>query len=89
MLQFRWNDWNLEHATQHGVRPEEAEAVVETAQPPFPQQLGDDKLLVIGRGIVGRFVQVIYLLDEDGAVYIIHAMPLNDRQKKRLRRRLR
>ena len=46
-------------------------------------------LKLIGRGIVGRFVQVIYLLDEDGAVYIIHAMPLNDRQKKRLRRRLR
>ena len=33
-------------------------------------------------------VLVIYVPDEDGTLYVIHAMPLTDRQKKRLRRRL-
>ena len=88
MLEFRWNDWNLDHATRHGVSPEEAEAVVEATRPPFPEQIGDDKILVMGRGKGGRFVQVIYGLDEDGSLYVIHAMPLTDRQKKQLRRRL-
>ena len=88
-LRFRWNDWNLEHATKHGVTPEEAELVVESARAPFPEQIGDDKLLVMGRGIGGRYVQVIYVVDDDGALYIIHARPLTDHQKKRLRRRLR
>jgi uncharacterized DUF497 family protein len=87
MDDFRWNQWNLDHATRHGVSPEEAEAVVIAARPPFPQQLGDDKLLVMGRGQGGRFVQVIYVADDDGTLYIIHARPLTDRQKRQLRRR--
>ena len=87
MLGFRWNEWNLNHATQHGVLPEEAQAVVQSARPPFPEQIGKDKLLVMGRGTGGRFVQVIYVLDNDGTAYIIHARPLTDRQKRRLGRR--
>lgn len=89
MLQFRWNAWNLEHATRHGVSVAEAEAVVSAARSPFPQQIGDDKLLVMGRGTAGRFVQVIYVPGDDGTLYIIHARPLTDRQKKQLRRRKR
>jgi uncharacterized DUF497 family protein len=88
MLEFRWNDWNLDHATRHGVSREEAESLVQSARAPFPQQIGDDKLLVVGRGRGDRFAQVIYLTDDDGTLYIIHAMPLTDRQKRQLRRRL-
>ncbi len=87
MAEFRWNEWNLEHATRHGISAEEAELIVNLIRPPFPEQVGDDKLLVMGRGKGGQFVQVIYVLDEDGTVYIIHARPLTDRQKRRLRRR--
>ena len=29
--EFRWNDWNLEHTTKHGVPPEESEHVVRFA----------------------------------------------------------
>jgi len=87
MIQFRWNAWNLEHATGHGVSPAESEAVVRRARAPFPEQIGDDKLLVMGRGRGGRFVQVIYLPDDDGTLYVIHARPLTKREVKRLRRR--
>jgi hypothetical protein len=55
-MPFRWNDWNLEHATKHGVTPEEAEMVVEAARPPFPEARADEKWLVQGRGFGGRFI---------------------------------
>jgi uncharacterized DUF497 family protein len=88
-MQFRWIDWNRDHIGQHGVEPIEAEMVVRNAKPPFPDQIGDDKMYVAGRGFGGRFVQVIYILDPDDTVFVIHARPLNDREKKRLRRRTR
>jgi hypothetical protein len=28
-MEFRWNAWNIEHIAEHGVTPEEAEAVVQ------------------------------------------------------------
>ena len=88
-MRFRWNDWNLGHATRHAVSPTEAENVVSNARPPYPQKIGDDNWLVIGQGSGGRYVQVVYLLDDDGTAYIIHARPLTDREKRRYRRRKR
>jgi uncharacterized DUF497 family protein len=43
----------------------------------------------MGRGNGGRFLQVIYVLDADDTVFIIHARSLTDREKKRYRRRKR
>jgi uncharacterized DUF497 family protein len=88
-MQFRWIDWNREHIAEHGVEPEEAEMVVRNARPPFPEEIEDDKFIVKGRGIGGRFLQVVYLLDDDGTMFIIHARPLTEREKKQLRRRWR
>ena len=68
---------------------EEAEMVVRNARPPFPEEIEDERLIVKGRGIGGRFLQVIYLLDEDGTAFVIHARPLTEREKKQLRRRWR
>ena len=86
-MEFRWNDWNLDHVEKHGCTPHEAELVVEGAKPPFPQSNRNDTWLVEGRGIGGRFVRVVYLIDSDGLAYVIHARPLNDREKRRHRRR--
>ena len=88
-MDFRWNDDNLEHATRHGVTPEEAEAVASSAQPPFPEYRGDGKWAVWGRGAGGRFIQVVYLIDPEGTTYIIHARPLTEIEIRRLRRRRR
>jgi uncharacterized DUF497 family protein len=88
-MQFRWIDWNRDHLAEHGVDWEEAESVVQQAKAPFPQQIGEDKLLVIGQGQGGRFLQVIYVLDSDDTIFVIHARSLTDREKKRYRRRTR
>lgn len=85
-MEFRWNEWNLEHLAEHGVRPDEAEALVENATRPFPMQPGEGRHLVWGRGDGGRLLQVIYLLDDDGTVFVIHSRPLTRREKHRYRR---
>lgn len=85
-MDFRWIEWNEDHIQRHGVSPEEAEVVVERAKTPFPRMIEDDKRLVWGRGRGGRFLQVIFVLDDDGTVFIIHARPLTEREKQRYRR---
>jgi uncharacterized DUF497 family protein len=85
-MEFRWIEWNIDHAAKHGVTRGEIEDVVRRARPPFPRAIGDDKLLVIGRGTGGRWVQETFLTDDDGDVFVIHARPLSDSEKRRYRR---
>lgn len=83
---FRWNVWNVEHVGQHGVLPWEAEEVVACARRPYPTRRTDDKWLVLGRTWGGRYLQVIYLLDDDGRAFVIHARPLTERERRKLKR---
>ena len=78
-MDFRWNAWNEEHIARHGVAPDEAESVVSDSHPRYR---GDGKYRVVGRGQGGRWLQVVYVLDEDGTVYVIHARPLTDSEKR-------
>ena len=86
-MEFRWNDWNVEHIATHGVSPNEAELVVRTARRPFPRKIEDDKWLVWGQGQSDRWLQEIFVLDPDQTVFVIHARPLTAQEKRRLRRR--
>lgn len=86
-MKFRWNDWNTGHAGDHGVEPHEAEFVIRHARAPFPEERGDDKWRVWGQSADGRFLQVVFVLDPDETIFVIHARPLTDKEKKRLRRR--
>jgi uncharacterized DUF497 family protein len=85
-MDFRWNPWNEEHIGNHGVSPEEAERVIETARAPFPRMIDNDKRIVWGRGYGGRLLQVVFLLEEEDTVYVIHARPLTQKEKRRFRR---
>lgn len=85
---FRWNDWNEDHIAAHGVLPEEAEYVVNHASAPYPEQIGGGKWRVRGQTWAGRFLQVIFVIEDDN-YYVIHARGLSDREKRRLRRRRR
>lgn len=83
-MDFRWNAWNLEHIGRHGVSPQEAEQVVRGGQPRYR---ADGKYLVQARGSGGRWLQVVYVLDDDSRVFVIHARPMTDREIRRRRRR--
>jgi hypothetical protein len=56
--------------------------VVRNAARPFARRRDNDKWLVIGRGQGDRFVEVIYVLDDDDTIFIIHAMPLTTRRRR-------
>jgi hypothetical protein len=86
-MDFRWNDWNIEHIGGHVVLPEEAELMINTARRPFPRKIQEDKRIVWRRGSGGRFLQVVFVLDEDMTVFVIHARPLTEPEKRRNRRR--
>ncbi len=86
-MEFRWNEWNIEHIHRRGVSPEEAEAIVGAAKRPFPRKIDDDKWLVWGRGSGGRLLQAVFVIDDDDSVFVIHARPLSEREKRRFRRR--
>ena len=85
-MDFRWTEWNWEHVQKHGVDPEDAEAVVAGSRSPFPRRVGDDKWIVWGRSDNGRLLQVVFVVDQDDTVFIIHARPLSEREKRRYRR---
>ena len=69
--------------------PIEAEQVVNGARKPFPRNIGDDKWLVWGQTLFGSYLQVIYVEDSDLTVYVIHARPLDEREKRAFRRQKR
>ena len=85
---FRWNEWNRDHVAVHGVSPEEAEYVVDHAKRSYPEQIGDGKWRVRGQTAHGRFLQVIFVIEDD-CYYVIHARGLTDKEKRRFRRRRR
>jgi hypothetical protein len=80
---FRWNDWNLDHATKHGCTISEIESVVRNAGHGFPRYVGDGRYEVEGRGIGNRMVRVVFLRDPDPVAFVIHAMPLTTRRRRR------
>jgi uncharacterized protein len=86
---FRWNNWNEEHIAAHGVDPDEAEQVVLDACSPFPLMQDDDKYLVWGPTEPGRLLQVVFVIDPDATVFVIHARPLTEKEKARYRRKFR
>jgi uncharacterized DUF497 family protein len=87
-MEFRWNEWNIEHLARHGVSPEEAERVIRNARRPYPVQREEEKWLVWGPNSGGRLLQLIYLVgDDDDAIYVIHGRDLSPTEKRRYRRR--
>ena len=85
-MEFRWNQWNVEHLLEHGIYAEEAEQVVRETRSPYPRPKEEDKLLVWGAGRGGRLLQIVFVIDDDGTVFVIHGRELTNREKGRYRR---
>ncbi len=88
-MDFRWIQWNIDKVTSHGVTTQEAEYVVESATNPYPQYRADGKFLVWGPTSTGRLVQVVFIVDDDATVFVIHARPLTENEKRRWQRQRR
>ena len=80
--EFKWHEWNLDHVAKHGCTAAEIESVVRHPGRGYPRHVGNDKLLVIGRGQGGRFIRVVYVIEDDGPIFVIHAMPVTTRRRR-------
>ena len=89
MNEFRWNEWNVEHIETHGVSPEDAEWIVNRARRPFPRHRGNGRWAVWGQTEFGAYLQVIYVYEPEDVIYVMHARPLTETEKRRLRRQRR
>jgi uncharacterized DUF497 family protein len=85
---FRWIAWNVGKVEGHGLEVDDVEHVVIGARRPYPKPMGNEKWLVIGSTRGGKVIQVIYLVDEDSRLFVIHARPLTPKERSRRRRRL-
>ena len=83
-FEFRWMQWNLDHATRHGVSVAECERVVRGGG--YRQGRGGT-YRAVGRGNGGRWLQVVFALTVDDEVFVIHARPLTESEKHQERRR--
>ena len=81
---FRWVEWNLEHATKHGVSTDECEEVVRNQK---YRRSGGGKYRAVGRGYGGRWLQVVFSLTVEDEVFVIHARELTESEKYQERRR--
>lgn len=64
----RWVQWNVEHATRHGVSVAECERIVRSRR---YRETGDGKCRAVGRGSGGRWLQVVFSLTEEDEVFVI------------------
>ena len=72
---FRWHDWNIQHIAKHNVSPEEAEYVVRHAKPPYPRRHKKGTWIAKGPTWESCLLQVVFYVDENDDIYVIHAMP--------------
>ena len=67
-------------------RPRKLNKWSDSARPPFPRREAAHKYRVRGQTIFGHFLQVIYLIESDRVIYVIHARPLTSNEKRQFRR---
>ena len=46
----------------------------------------DDRYLVWGPTDDGRLLQVVFVIDDEDTIFVIHARPLTEKEKRRYRR---
>ena len=82
MYDFKWIAWNREKIALHNVSVAEAKYVVRHPFRGYPRQTGG-KRLTWGRTIDGAYLQVVYVIEPDDRIFVIHARPLTEIEKRR------
>jgi len=81
-------DTGLPHIYGHGVTAEEVEQALRGPGDDFPARR--DSRMKLGQTVAGRYLQVIFVPDEDRTgVFVITAYELEGKSKKAFRRRQR
>jgi uncharacterized DUF497 family protein len=78
--QLRWDDWNRAHIAEHGITPEQVEAL---CQGPYIIRQGyKGRLMLIGPDDAGRILAAV--LDPEGqdTYYTVSARPASRRERR-------
>ena len=78
---LRWDEWNLEHTSKHGVSQEEIEEVCFSKH--FAIKSGKSKIAVWGQSADGRYLLVILGIEDYGDYYPISARDMEEKEKSR------
>lgn len=85
-----WKDpeTQLPHIYDHGVTEEEVRQILSRPVEEMPGD--DDSRIRLGQTEAGRYLQVVYVPDEDGdGIFVVTAYDLSPRAKRAYRRRQR
>jgi uncharacterized DUF497 family protein len=79
---LRWDDWNLEHITKHGMEPDDAAEVVWGG--PMIEPSYEGRLMCLGPNAAGRVLAVIVgpVPNEPGAYYVFSTHLANRKERQ-------
>jgi len=86
IIEFEWDDGNIEHIARHGVSPDVVEDVAFDDEPWIRKGKKGTRYM-LGYSVAGRYLFVVYVLPGKGIARGITAMDMDDKTKKRYRKR--
>jgi uncharacterized DUF497 family protein len=84
-----WDEWNEEHVSRHGIRPEEVEAAVSDSASLFfrTRREGYLRYVVLGLSDAGRYLFVVLEPLGESRAYVVTARDMTDNERRRFKRR--
>ena len=84
VVDFEWDEANLEHIAGHGVEPDEAEEAFEYG--PVFRRTRHGYYLCFGRTEAGRHLTVVFTIKAGNVARIVTARDMSKREQKSYRR---
>lgn len=85
ILKLVWDEDTIEHVSQHGVHPQEAEEVCRMR--PLVLRTRQGRYLVLGQTAAGRYLTVIVTPQGGGQAKLITARIMTDAERQRYHER--
>jgi len=86
ILEFEWDDDNIEHIAKHGVLPDEIEEVAFDDEPWIKKGRSNTRYM-LGYTVGGRYLFVVYVLKGHGAARVITSMDMDEKTRNLYKRR--
>jgi len=86
---FDWDDENVDHVSDHSIRPDEAEdALLDPQRIPAPAYSvrTEPRRAVLGTTTAGRLLLVVFAIRQ-GRIRVVTARDVTDRERRRYRQR--
>jgi len=87
IMEFQWDDQNIEHIARHNVYPDEVEDVAFDDDPWIKKGRKETRYM-LGYTIAGRYLLVVYVLRSKGVARVITAMDMDDKSRKLYKKRI-